>query len=265
MSNTTKTPLLRTSHSHVHDVLPLKADFIARYVATPASPTLPHRLGLSVLLRGRNRSRDRASFLQHGKIAGAYTSPRHQAQYRRTFITLGRRQVWHFGYSTKLIRNNQPRLSHHEPKTTPMNREVVTSSIRTYGDTIHTFVERHNYSGPFLPGYAKANNLFEVKSVGLKHVDHCVGNVALGDMNKWVKFYEDVMGFKLLITFDDTDISTEYTALMAEVVSINNTSIFPITEPAEENVRKSIILGLLRRRGRTNIAIARTRYPSVTN
>lgn len=119
--------------------------------------------------------------------------------------------------------------------------EVVTASIRTYGDTIHTFVERGNYKGPFLPGYAASQSTFKTSSLGLQYVDHCVGNVELGDMNKWVKFYEDVMGFKLLITFDDHDISTEYTALMSKVVSNNNEYIkFPINEPAQGKKRSQI-------------------------
>ena len=107
-----------------------------------------------------------------------------------------------------------------EPKKlSDENGEVVISAIKTYGDTIHTFVERKNYKGAFLPGYKPARSIFKATPIGLKHVDHCVGNVELGDMNKWVKFYEDVMGFKLLITFDDKDISTEYSSLMSKVVS----------------------------------------------
>lgn len=111
--------------------------------------------------------------------------------------------------------------------------EVVTASIKTYGDTIHTFVERKNYSGPFLPGYKERKSPLKVEPVGLKYIDHCVGNVELGKMNEWVRFYEEVMGFKLLVTFDDTDISTEYSALMSKVVSNGNGYIkFPINEPA---------------------------------
>lgn len=137
--------------------------------------------------------------------------------------------------------------------------EVILSSIKTYGDTIHTFVERKHYSGPFLPGYAKAQSPFKVIPTGLKYVDHCVGNVALGEMNKWVKFYEDVMGFKLLITFDDNDISTEYTALMSKVVSNKNEFIkFPINEPAEGKKRSQIdeYLDFYRGAGVQHIAIA---------
>ena len=87
--------------------------------------------------------------------------------------------------------------------------EVVMASIKTYGDTIHTFVERKNYKGAFLPNYVAKEPLMDIVPVGLKYVDHCVGNVELGEMNKWVKFYEDVMGFRLLLLFDDNDISTE--------------------------------------------------------
>jgi 4-hydroxyphenylpyruvate dioxygenase len=119
--------------------------------------------------------------------------------------------------------------------------EVVVASIKTYGDTIHTFVERKHYNGPFMPGYVAKKSSYPVKPIGLKYVDHCVGNVELGQMNKWVKFYEDVMGFKLLITFDDKDISTKYTALMSKVVSNGNGYVkFPINEPAA-GIKKSQI------------------------
>ncbi len=119
--------------------------------------------------------------------------------------------------------------------------EVKTASIYTYGETIHTFVERKNYSGPFLPGFREANSRFNIKPVGLKFIDHCVGNVPLGEMNKWVKFYEDVMGFKLLITFDDKQIATEYSALMSKVVSSGNGYIkFPINEPAKGKKKSQI-------------------------
>lgn len=119
--------------------------------------------------------------------------------------------------------------------------EVVLSSIHTYGDTLHTFVERKNYDGPFLPGYAKAKSTSTVEPIGLKYVDHCVGNVELGQMNKWVDFYETVMGFNLLVTFDDKDISTEYSALMSKVVSNGNGYIkFPINEPAEGKKKSQI-------------------------
>jgi len=118
---------------------------------------------------------------------------------------------------------------------------VIVSSIKTYGDTIHTFVERKNYHGVFLPNFRPYKSRVYQDSVGLEYVDHCVGNVELGEMNNWVKFYENVMGFKLLMTFDDDDISTEYSSLMSKVVSNGNGYIkFPINEPAA-GIRKSQI------------------------
>jgi 4-hydroxyphenylpyruvate dioxygenase len=122
------------------------------------------------------------------------------------------------------------------------NGEVVMTTIQTYGDTIHRFVERKNYKGAFLPGYEPWSPAGEKDAdVGLKYVDHCVGNVELGKMNEWVEFYKNVMGFNLLITFDDKDISTEYSALMSKVVSNGNGFIkFPINEPAQGK-RKSQI------------------------
>jgi 4-hydroxyphenylpyruvate dioxygenase len=121
------------------------------------------------------------------------------------------------------------------------NGTVVISGIYTYGETVHKFVERKNYTGPFLPGYQKPANAMEVTPVGLKYVDHCVGNVELGKMNDWVEFYENVMGFKLLLTFDDKDISTEYSALMSKVVSNGNGYIkFPINEPADGKKKSQI-------------------------
>ena len=118
---------------------------------------------------------------------------------------------------------------------------VIVSSIKTYGDTIHTFVERKNYHGVFLPHFRPYKSRVYQGSVGLEYVDHCVGNVELGEMNNWVKFYENVMGFRLLMTFDDHDISTEYSSLMSKVVSNGNGYIkFPINEPAA-GIRKSQI------------------------
>jgi 4-hydroxyphenylpyruvate dioxygenase len=119
--------------------------------------------------------------------------------------------------------------------------EVVTAAIQTYGDTIHSLVERRNYRGAFMPGYVRAESRWDPPSVGLKYVDHCVGNVELGAMNRWVSFYERVMGFYNLISFDDNDISTEYSALMSKVVSNGNGRIkFPLNEPAKGK-RKSQI------------------------
>jgi len=137
--------------------------------------------------------------------------------------------------------------------------EVVTASIKTYGETLHTFVERKNYKGPFLPGYKARKSTFDSNSIGLKYVDHCVGNVELGKMNEWVSFYEKVMGFSLLVTFDDKDISTEYSALMSKVVSNGNGYIkFPINEPAQGKKKSQIeeYLDFYKGPGVQHIAIA---------
>ncbi|NBB85101.1 MAG: 4-hydroxyphenylpyruvate dioxygenase [Bacteroidetes bacterium] len=130
-----------------------------------------------------------------------------------------------------------------EPETlSDEHGEIVISAIGTYGDTIHSFVERKNYDGLFMPGFeAVEDQRWQPDPVGLKYVDHCVGNVELGDMDRFVTYYADVMGFKNLISFDDQDISTEYSALMSKVMSNGNERIkFPINEPAEGK-RKSQI------------------------
>jgi 4-hydroxyphenylpyruvate dioxygenase len=119
--------------------------------------------------------------------------------------------------------------------------KVVRSGIYTYGETVHIFVERKEYNGIFLPGYKKWETTYNPAPVGLKYVDHMVGNVELGKMNYWVEFYEKVMGFVNILTFDDNDISTEYTALMSKVMSNGNGRIkFPINEPAPGKKRSQV-------------------------
>lgn len=111
--------------------------------------------------------------------------------------------------------------------------EVVRAGIHTYGETVHIFVERKNYKGVFLPGYESWNSEYNPAPTGLKYIDHMVGNVELGSMNQWADFYARTMGFANLVTFDDKDISTQYTALMSKVMSNGNGRIkFPINEPA---------------------------------
>ena len=112
--------------------------------------------------------------------------------------------------------------------------EVVRSGIHAYGDTVHVFVERKNYNGVFLPGYVKQESAFNPKQVGLKYIDHMVANVGWDEMNIWSDFYNKTMGFANLITFDDRDISTKYTALMSKVMTNGNGRVkFPINEPAK--------------------------------
>jgi 4-hydroxyphenylpyruvate dioxygenase len=119
--------------------------------------------------------------------------------------------------------------------------EVVRSGIYTYGETVHIFIERKNYTGTFLPGYKKWEPSYRPTDTGLMYVDHMVGNVDWGQMNTWVEFYEKVMGFKTIISFDDNDISTEYTALMSKVMSNGNGYIkFPINEPAKGRMKSQI-------------------------
>jgi 4-hydroxyphenylpyruvate dioxygenase len=119
--------------------------------------------------------------------------------------------------------------------------EVVISGIHTYGDTIHLFIERNNYRGTFMPGFVEWKSHYNPTSTGLLYVDHCVGNVGWNQMNKWVKFYEEVMGFTNILTFDDKDISTEYSALMSKVMSNGNGFVkFPINEPAEGKKKSQV-------------------------
>jgi 4-hydroxyphenylpyruvate dioxygenase len=119
--------------------------------------------------------------------------------------------------------------------------EVVRAGIYTYGETVHMFVERKNYNGPFLPGFQKWESDYNPAPTGLKFIDHMVGNVGWGEMDTWVKWYEDVMGFVNFLSFDDKQIHTEYSALMSKVMSNGNGRIkFPINEPAEGKKRSQI-------------------------
>ena len=119
--------------------------------------------------------------------------------------------------------------------------EVVRAGIYTYGETVHIFVERKNYTGVFLPGYEAWESAYNPEPMGLKFVDHMVGNVGWNEMDVWVKYYEDVMGFVNFLSFDDKQITTEYSALMSKVMSNGNGRIkFPINEPAEGKKKSQI-------------------------
>jgi 4-hydroxyphenylpyruvate dioxygenase len=137
--------------------------------------------------------------------------------------------------------------------------EVIRAGIYTYGETVHMFVERKNYKGTFLPGFVAHNSDYNPTSVGLKYIDHMVGNVGWNQMNPWVKFYEEVMGFVNFLSFDDKQIHTEYSALMSKVMSNGNGRIkFPINEPAKGNKRSQIeeYLDFYEGEGVQHIAIA---------
>jgi len=236
------------------DFLPIKGtDHIEFYVgnARQAAYYYQHAFGFEWIAYAGPETgiRDRASYvLRQGKIVFVFTSAlkSHSEQARH---------VHRHGDGVKVLalwvddaaaafRETTARgaISVSEPQAVSDDfGEVTTASIRTYGETIHTFVERGYYSGPFLPGFRSVRSHAVVRPIVLKYVDHCVGNVPLGEMNTWVKFYEDVMGFKLLVTFDDKDISTEYSALMSKVVSSGNGYIkFPINEPAEGKKKSQI-------------------------
>jgi len=132
--------------------------------------------------------------------------------------------------------------SYFKPKTEKdADGEVIKSGIKIYGDTVHIFIERKNYNGIFLPGYEKWESDYNPESVGLKYIDHMVANVGWNEMNIWEKFYNEKMGFANLITFDDKDISTQFTALMSKVMTNGNGRIkFPINEPAEGKKKSQI-------------------------
>lgn len=137
--------------------------------------------------------------------------------------------------------------------------ELKMSGIHTYGEVVHVFIERKNYNGVFMPGYKPWKSTYNPEPTGLLYVDHCVGNVGWNQMNPWVKFYEDVMGFKNILSFDDNDISTEYSALMSKVMSNGNGFVkFPINEPAEGKKKSQVeeYLEFYEGEGTQHIAIA---------
>jgi 4-hydroxyphenylpyruvate dioxygenase len=139
------------------------------------------------------------------------------------------------------------------------NGKVILSGIHTYGDTVHLFVERDNYNGVFMPGFREWKSAYNPSSTGLLYVDHCVGNVGWNQMNPWVRFYEEVMGFRNILSFDDKDISTEYSALMSKVMSNGNGFVkFPINEPAEGKKKSQVeeFLDFYNGEGCQHVAIA---------
>ncbi len=132
--------------------------------------------------------------------------------------------------------------SYMEPQTLEDENGIVKmSGIYTYGETVHLFIERKDYRGLFMPGFERWESHYNPDETGLLYVDHCVGNVGWNQMDKWVKFYEDIMGFKNILTFDDKQISTEYSALMSKVMSNGNGYVkFPINEPAEGKKKSQV-------------------------
>ncbi len=236
------------------DTFPINGtDFIEFYVgnAKQASHFYRSAFGFQlVAYRGpETGTRDRASYLlQQGKIRLLLTTPvspdhpiaghihTHGDGVRDIALWVDdAREAFSLAVDRGALPVQQPTVLQDE------DGEVVIAGIHTYGDTIHSLVERRNYSGRFLPGFEPVTTPFAPPPIGLLYVDHCVGNVELGAMNKWVDFYQDVMGFRNLISFDDKDISTEYSSLMSKVVANGNDRIkFPINEPAKGRKKSQI-------------------------
>jgi 4-hydroxyphenylpyruvate dioxygenase len=236
------------------DFLPLKGtDYVEFYVGNARQAAYFYRaaFGMSLVAYAgpETGQRDRASYVvQQGKIRFVLTTPirngnpiaehieRHGDAVRVIALWVDdARSAWEETTRRGALSVATPEVLSDE------HGEVVVSSIRTYGDTIHTFVERGAYSGPFLPGFRAIDKDPIARPVGLLHIDHMVGNVGWNEMDTWVNFYAKVMGFSLYQHFDDKDISTEYSALMSKVMANGNGYVkFPINEPAEGKRRSQI-------------------------
>jgi 4-hydroxyphenylpyruvate dioxygenase len=237
-----------------HDTFPINGtDYIEFFVGNARQSSVFYRASFGFRLIGyrgpETGVRDRASYLlEQDKIRILLTSPlgpdgaiaehvrKHGDGVRDlAFWVDDARDAWAKAVERGATSVQEPTVIKDD------HGEVVIAAIATYGDTIHSIVERKNYSGLFLPGFVPMSSEFEPGPVGLKYVDHCVGNVELGRMNDWVGFYERVLGFHNLLTFDDKDISTEYSALMSKVMSNGNGRIkFPINEPASGKKKSQI-------------------------
>ena len=248
------TQVLSSSVTPVADPFPINGtDYIEFYVGNAKQASIYYRAAFGFQLAGyrgpETGVRDRASYLLvQDKVRFVLTSALHPdspiAEHHRQHGDGVRdlalwvddcRASYAYAMAHGAVAVQEPTVLSDE------QGEVVTAAIRTYGDTVHSLVERRNYRGLFLPGFRPATSRFVPAPVGLKYVDHCVGNVELGKMNEWVGFYERVMGFKNLISFDDKDISTEYSALMSKVMSSGNERIkVPINEPAAGKKKSQI-------------------------
>lgn len=229
-----------------HDTFPINGtDYIEFYVGNAKQSSLfyQHVLGFElVAYRGPETGvRGMASYLlQQNKIRFVLTSPLGGEGEIATHVRTHGDGVRDLAFWVEDARDAYAKAiergarSVREPEVMrDEHGEVVIAAIATYGDTIHSIVERRNYHGLFLPGFIPVHPTFKGASTGLKYVDHCVGNVELGRMNYWVEYYSRVLGFFNLLSFDDKQISTEYSALMSKVMSNGNGRIkFPINEPA---------------------------------
>jgi 4-hydroxyphenylpyruvate dioxygenase len=250
----THAPTLTHPESTTADFLPLKGtDHVEFYVGNARQAAYFYRaaFGMSLVAYAgpETGQRDRASYvLQQGKVRFVLTTAlrpdtdisRHVEKHGDGVHAIAlwvddARQAWRETTSRGARSIQEP------TDFSDDHGRVTTSSIAAYGDTVHTFVERTNYTGAFFPGYHAVKHDHIARPVGLLHIDHIVGNVGWNSMNQWVDFYRDVMGFGLYQHFDDNDISTEYSALMSKVMANGNGYVkFPINEPAEGR-RKSQI------------------------
>ena len=254
------------------DTFPINGtDFVEFYVGNAKQASHYYRTAFGFQLVGyrgpETGTRDRASYLlQQSKVRLVLTSPlspdhpaaAHVAQHGDGVRDIA---LWvddaRRAFDLAIERGARPAQA--PTVLRDDDGEVVIAAIHTYGDTIHSLVERRNYRGVFLPGFQPVTSRYNPPPVGLLHVDHCVGNVELGAMNTWVGFYQDVMGFRNLISFDDKDISTEYSSLMSKVVASGNDRIkFPINEPAQGRKKSQIdeYLEFYRGPGVQHLAIA---------
>lgn len=255
-----------------HDTFPINGtDYIEFWVGNAKQSQLFYRAAFGFTLvayRGPETGvRDRASYLlEQGKIRLVLTTPmgpdseiaahitKHGDGVRdMAFWVDDARDAYHKAMERGAVSVQEPTVM------TDENGSVIIAGIRTYGDTIHSIVERKHYTGLFLPGFVSVASPYEPETVGLKYVDHCVGNVELGKMNHWVDFYSKVLGFYNLLSFDDKTISTEYSALMSKVMSNGNGRIkFPINEPAQGKKKSQIeeYLDFYRGPGVQHIAVA---------
>jgi 4-hydroxyphenylpyruvate dioxygenase len=256
----------------VTDTFPINGtDYVEFYVGNAKQASHYYRSAFGfqlVAYRGpETGTRDRASYLlQQNKVRLVLTtalSPDHPAAAHVTLHGDGVHDIalWvdNAGEAFELAVERGARPAQRPTVLEDGDGQVVIAGIHTYGDTIHSLVERRNYRGLFLPGFQPVSPRYSPPPVGLQYVDHCVGNVELGAMNKWVSFYQDVMGFRNLISFDDKDISTEYSSLMSKVVASGNDRIkFPINEPAQGRKKSQIdeYLEFYRGPGVQHLAIA---------
>jgi 4-hydroxyphenylpyruvate dioxygenase len=256
MDTTASLKTKAASNGNNPDFLPLKNwDHIEFYVGNAKQSAIYYQYAMGFKLTAysglETGNRERASYLlEQGKIRFLLSTPYNPTGFMAEHIKQhgdGVRDIAlevddaASAFNETVKRGAVPVM---EPtKIEDENGYIIRSAIKTYGDTIHSFIERKNYKGLFYPGFvdASAKGVKDIKSAGLRSVDHMVGNVELGKMNEWVRFYADTMGFSQLLSFDDKDISTEYTALMSKVMQSGTGKIkFPINEPAEGKKKSQI-------------------------